>query len=213
MNSELDAAGVTRYLQDHPEFLAEMHIPSPHGDGAISLTERQMQTLREKVRQLEAKLAELIRFGEENDGIGEKVHHLGVALLAAGDFATVGRALYSHLGGAFAVPHVALRLWDAGVALDAPEFAAVGDGARKQAGALAHPYCGSSNGQEAVAWLGEGGSHVRSMVLIPLRRDGRTIGALLLASEEAHRFYADMGTLYLARIGDMATAAILRTVA
>jgi uncharacterized protein YigA (DUF484 family) len=211
MKAELDVESVTRYLQDHPEFLAQMHIPSPHGDGAISLTERQMQTLREKCRLLESKLAELIRFGEDNDAIGEKMHHLGVALLAASDFPAVLRALYSHLGGAFAVPHLAMRLWDVPAVVEAAEFAAVGDTVRAQAGALTHPYCGPGAGQEALAWLGDTGGRVRSMALIPLRRDGRSIGALLLASEEPHRFYAEMGTLYLARIGDMAAAAALRT--
>jgi hypothetical protein len=39
--------------------------------------------MRDKVRMLENKLAELIQFGEENDGISEKLHALTLALLAA----------------------------------------------------------------------------------------------------------------------------------
>ena len=113
---------VARYLHDHPEFFdqyAEMltlvTLPDPHSGRAISITEKQLFNLREKVRTLEAKLVELIGFGEENDTISDKVHGLAVALIAAGDHAGVVRALYSHLGGAFAVPHVGMRLWGLGV--------------------------------------------------------------------------------------------------
>ncbi len=89
MTVELDAAGVVRYLQDHPEFFADhaelltaLPLASQHGDKAISLAERQLQILRDKLRQLEGKLAELVRFGEENDAISAKVHQLGLALMA-----------------------------------------------------------------------------------------------------------------------------------
>jgi uncharacterized protein YigA (DUF484 family) len=220
MTQDIDAAGVALYLQAHPDFiaqhpdlLAQLHIPGPHGDQAISISERQMIALREKVRQLEAKLAQLIRFGEENDAIGEKVHRLAIDLLAAGDFATVLAALYSHLGEAFAVPHVALRLWDVPGGGNGPEFAPLAVAARDFAIALTQPYCGPTTAQDATHWFGESGSHVRSLALVPLRRDDATFGALVLASEEAHRFYAEMGTLYLSRIGDLVNAATLRTLA
>jgi len=85
----MKADEIARYLQDHPKFfeeyadlLAQLYIPHPHGGRAISITERQILTLREKAKQLESKLGELIRFGEENDVIGEKVHRLAVGLAA-----------------------------------------------------------------------------------------------------------------------------------
>ncbi|HZV55036.1 MAG TPA: DUF484 family protein [Rhodocyclaceae bacterium] len=218
----MDANEIASYLKSHPEFfeqyaelLLQIHIPSPHGGKAISITERQMGVLREKVRQLEAKLSELIAFGEENDVISAKVHRLGVALQGTTELAGVMRVLYSHLGGAFAVPHVAVRIWGAGGG-EAVEFSAVDADIKAYAGALKHPYCGPAVGQEAVAWLGESRSHIRSVAQIPLREgggeDGACFGLLLLASEEAHRFYPEMGTLYLQRLGDMAAAALLRVV-
>ena len=70
---------VARYLQDHPQFFEEhaelmshMVIPHPHGGRTISITERQMLSLRDKNKQLEVKMNELLQFGEENDAIGEK---------------------------------------------------------------------------------------------------------------------------------------------
>lgn len=214
----MDANEVAQYLKNHPEFfeqyaelLSQIHIPSPHGDKAISITERQMVTLRDKAKQLEMKMAELIRFGEENDAIGDKVHQLGVALAGAADQASVLRALYAHLGGAFAVPHVVVRLW-AGSG-DSAEFAPTAESIRNAVAVLKHPYCGPSAGQETADWFGERGGHVRSLVQVPLRRGSETFGVLVLASEEAHRFYPEMGTLYLERIGEMAAAALERVLA
>ncbi|HTY03540.1 MAG TPA: DUF484 family protein [Rhodocyclaceae bacterium] len=220
----MEANEVASYLKSHPEFfelygelLSQIHIPSPHGGKAISITERQMGVMRDKLKQLEAKLGELIAFGEENDAISAKTHRLGVALQGATDCAGVTRALYAHLGGDFAVPHVAVRVWTGTGAGEAAEFGAVADSVKALAGALTHPYCGPAAGQEAVQWLGESAAHVRSVAQIPLRErgseDGACFGLLLLASEEAHRFYPEMGTLYLERIGDMAAAALLRTMA
>lgn len=220
----MDASEIASYLKSHPEFfeqyaelLSQLHIPSPHGGRAISITERQMITLRDKVKDLEAKLAELIHFGEENDVIAGKVHRLGVALQSATDLAGVMRMLYSHLGGAFAVPHVAVRLWGIGQGEDETEFSPVSDGIKAFAGAAKTPYCGPAAGQNAVAWLGERGDHVRSVAQIPLRETaglsgGVCFGLLLLASEEVQRFYPEMGTLYLEQIGDMTSAALLRVV-
>jgi uncharacterized protein len=219
METTMDANEVAAYLKSHPEFfeqyselLLQVHIPSPHGGKAISITERQMGVMRDKVRQLEAKLAELITFGEENDLISTKVHRLGVGLLGATDLAGVMRVLYSHIGGDFAVPHVAVRVWGSRSG-DAVEFSDVGEALRQRAGAMLQPYCGPAVDQEAVAWLGESAVHIRSVAQIPLRHEGACFGMLLLASEEPHRFYAEMGTLYLDRIGDMAAAALLRTTA
>lgn len=213
---------VASYLEHHPEFferhaelLSRVRIPSPHGDRAISITERQVGALRDRVRQLEDRLAELIRFGEENDAISGKVHRLGVSLMGAEDLQSVMCFLYAHLGGSFAVPHVAVRLWGVGSGDDA-EFMPVADDIKAFAGGIRHPYCGSAAGQPAVEWLGERGGHVRSVAQIPLREGGQHGGAcfglMLLASEEPQRFYPDMGTLFLERIGDMAAVSLLRVV-
>ena len=217
MRPDMKSEDVARYLHDHPEFfdqyaelLTLVTLPDPHSGRAISITEKQLVNLRDKVRTLEAKLVELIGFGEENDSISEKVHGLAVALIAAGDQAAVTRALYSHLGGAFAVPHVGLRLWGTRQG-SGHEFDAVGDSLTAFAATLQQPWCGAADGQEALAWFGEAASHLSSMAQLPLRDGGGAcIGLLVMASEDPRRFYPELGTLYLERIGEMAAAALLR---
>ncbi|MEW6163908.1 MAG: DUF484 family protein [Pseudomonadota bacterium] len=214
----LTAKDVAQFLKDHPDFfnqyadaLAQITIPDPHGGRAVSITERQMGSLRDQVKRLENKLAELIRFGEENDVLSGKAHRLDVALAGATDAEAVLRALYAHLGGDFAVPHVAVRLW--GVAGDpaAPEFTPMSVAAHEFAATLKRPYCGSGSGPDVLGWFGERGAQVRSLALVALRRGPETFGLLALGSEEPQRFYPEMGTLYLERIGEVAAVALART--
>jgi uncharacterized protein YigA (DUF484 family) len=196
------------FFDEHAELLAEIQVQHPHGTHAISLSDRQVISLREKNRALETKLSELIRFGEENDAVSEKVHRLSVAMLSAAGLATLLSTIYFNLREDFAVPHAALRVWLG--AADHPEFAPVSDAVEVFATELDHPYCGPNSGFEAVAWLGEAAPHVRSVSFMPLRDKGETFGLLMLASEDPQRFYPEMGTVYLSRIGDLVSAALMR---
>ncbi len=213
----MNADDVVRYLREHPDFLAhhgelftELTVPHPHGGQAISLAERQLHALREKIRQLEGKLAELIRFGEENDEISDKVHRFSLALLEAPDYESLRHALFHNMREDFAVPQVALRIWNSVIRHDSDDFAEVSEAVRFLAGDLHQPYCGAPGNIEVVGWFGEAAPHVRSVALVPLRRQTQVIGLLVLGSEEAERFYAEMGTLYLGRIGELVSTAVLR---
>ena len=209
---------IADYLKNNPGFfeqyadlMATIFVPHPHGGHTVSLAERQMLTLRDKNRATEGKLAELIAFGEENDQISEKMHRLSVALVAAETFQAVIHLLNFHLRDDFAVPHVALRLWDKPEGIEnLPEFAVVSEELQVFAETLARPYCGSTAGFGSNSWFGEHAAHIRSQALIALRNGVGTIGMIALGSEEAQRFYADMGTLYLERLGEMVSAALAR---
>ncbi|MFT3848000.1 MAG: DUF484 family protein [Propionivibrio sp.] len=209
---------IAQYLQDHPQFFEEhaelmshMVIPHPHGGRTISITERQMLSLRDKNKQLEVKMNELLQFGEENDSISEKMHRLGVAMIAAASFQSVLHTLNFHLRDDFSIPHVALRLWDRPANTEElPEFTEVSAELQAFAETLGQPYCGSTSGFETSSWFGEASKQVRSQALIAMRNGGGTIGMIALGSEDAQRFYAGMGTLYLERLGEMASAALAR---
>ena len=208
---------VASFLREHPEFfeqyadmLAEIYIPHPHGGRAIPISERQILTLREKSRQLESKLREVIQFGEENDAIGEKVHRLALGLLGARDLEAVISTVHYNLREDFAVPHVVLRAWNANGAVDVAELGPAGESTREFARKLAAPHCSTHAADGTSADLfGDTAPQWKSFSYIPLR-GADTFGLLALASEDAERFYPEMGTVYLKRIGDMVGAALLR---
>lgn len=198
------------FFEDYAELAAQIVIPHPHGGRAISITERQILSLREKCRALESKLSELIRFGEENDAISERVHRLALALLGCGDTEGVLHVLSFHLQEDFSVPHVAARVWGLDATPAAPAGDPVAEDVRLGVAAMRHAYCGQDVSPEVAAWFGAG-VHVRSIALAPLRHAGETVGVLALGSEEPERFYTDMGTVFLDRIGELAAAALVRT--
>lgn len=215
----LDPQAVADYLTRHPNFfnefpalLTELNIPHPHGTHAVSMSERQLIAMREKVRMLEGKLAELIQFGEDNDAISEKLHAMSLAMVTATQPQDVTAALEIHLRDGFAVPHHALRVWTlTGEAM--PGLGdAVSQSVRDAVAAMPHSVCGQLAVPEAAAWFGEVAPHLRAFACIPLRPGpgAAPLGLLVLASEEAKRFYPGMGTLYLDRLSQLVGAALVR---
>ncbi len=201
-----------QFFEEHAELVSHIVIPHPHGGRTISITERQMLSLRDKNRHLETKLSEMLQFGEENDAISEKMHRLGVAMVAAATFQSVLHTLNFHLRDDFSIPHVALRLWDRPEKIDElPEFTEVSEALQAFAETLSQPYCGSTTGFETSSWFGAGAAqHIRSQALIAMRNGGGTIGMIALGSEDGQRFFSGMGTLYLERLGELASAALAR---
>ncbi|MGH8808194.1 MAG: DUF484 family protein, partial [Noviherbaspirillum sp.] len=79
MSYQLDSAAVADFLSDNPHFfeehselLAKVKLTSPVVGRAVSLQERQMEVVREKVKTMELRLAELLRIAQENDAITQK---------------------------------------------------------------------------------------------------------------------------------------------
>ena len=212
--SQMTADDIARYLRTHPKFfdqhpdlLESIHVPHPYGGRAIPLAERQTVALREKLKNLEGRLAEIIKFAEENDAISEKVHRLSVALAGARDFPALVQSLYLHLREDFAVPHVVLRAWGKAVPADFPEAEAASAEQQRRAAAMATPQCGAAAGNPFLPWFGEAAEHVRSVALVPLGQ-GTAFGLLALGSEDPQRFFPEMGTLYLRRIGELCAAGV-----
>ncbi len=201
------------FFESHVDILMNLQIPHPHGGRAVSIGERQLVAVREKARLLEEKLSELIQFGEENDALGEKIHRLACRLIEADGLDAALDTLYLELLDQFAVPHVAVRLWNVAEGNpDTKEYAPVAAETREFVQQMAAPYCGPHPVYESLAWFGEAGAHLRSFALVALARDGFPFGVVALASEDPKRFYPEMGTLYLARIGELVSHALWRFV-
>ncbi len=214
---KFDTEEVALYLKEHPEFLeqhaallAEIYMPHPHGGRAISIAERQQLALRDKNKVLENKLLELVQFGEQNDAIGDKVHYLSLALIMADGMDPILEALYFSLREHFDIHHVALRFWTgASEYFERIEFAEVGAEVRLFAEELNGPYCGPEVPEEVAGWFGEAAPQLESFAAIPLRSE-HAFGLLVLASDgQEQRFYPEMGTLYLQRISELLSVALL----
>ena len=209
-------ANTPAFFDRHAELLASVQLTSPHGQRAVSLQERQMEMLRDKIRGLEGKLIEMIRHGQENTSIAERLDRWTRGLLQNAHPAELPGAMVRELMHQFMIPQAGIRVWGAAPAFAAQAFAQpVGDDLKAFAHSLTEPYCGVNAGFEATQWL-EAPAEARSMALIPLRAEAADpattppFGMLVLASPDPTRYAAEMGTEFLSRIGAIASAALSR---
>ena len=200
------------FFERHAELLGAVQLGNPHGGRAVSLQERQMDMLRDKLKGMEMAIIEMIRHGQENVAIADKLHRWTRALMLTPHAADLPEVLVRELMHQFIVPQAGVRVWGAEAAFTALPFAAeVSADIKAFASGLTAPYCGVNAGFEAVHWVAEP-ARVLSMALIPLRHDtaAQAFGLLMLASPDATRYTADMGTEFLARIGEVASAGLAR---
>jgi len=209
---------VAKFLHEHPGFfneyadlLADIELSHPQDEKVISLSERQVISLRERNRVLQDKLLELISFGEENDAISEKMHRLAIALLSVSNLDELFNALYFSLKEDFSVPLVALRLWNVSADDNASygEFTSTSEDVHVIAESLPQPYCGNHIANEIKQWFGERAEYLHSFAMVPLDST-KTMGLLVLGSPDNERFYPEMGTLHLKRLGELVCTTITR---
>ena len=133
------------FFAEHAEMLATIRLGNPHGKAAASLQERQMEMLRDKNKHLERRLAELLRYGHENDSIASKFNRWTIRVMAERDPYALPRTIASGLREIFDVPQAALRVWDVAEPYAQADFARhVGEEVRIFANSLTTPYCGAN---------------------------------------------------------------------
>ena len=210
---------IARYLDITPDFferhaalLASVQLSSGLGNRAVSLQERQALMLREKIRGLEYRLVGMVRHGNENDSIAEKLQRWTCRLLQATQPREIPAAIVEGIGAVFQMPQAAIRVWGVSSAYASAPFAqGVSADAKTFADSLTTPYCGINSGFEAVNWLPQP-TLALSVALLTLRAGPGlpVLGLLVLASPDPERFRSDMGTDFLEQLGELAGAALSR---
>ena len=196
----------------HAELLSAVLLTSPHGNRAVSLQERQAEMLREKIKLLEHRIMDMIRHGNENMIIADRLQRWARSLFMTAAPQDLPRAMAEGLQEEFMVPQVAVKVWGVAEAFSAEPFAqGVSDDVKSLASSLMAPYVGANAGFEAVSWLADA-SRVASVALIALRRgtEPQAFGLMVLASPDPQRFHAGMGTDFLERMAELGSAALTR---
>lgn len=195
----------------HAEVLASVQLSSPHSARAVSLQERQAELLREKIKTLERRAMDMMRHASENMLIVDRLQRWTTCLLRVTQHDDLPIKLVGELQAQFSLPQVGLRVWNVDAAYQAAGFATgVSTDIKTFVASLSTPFVGVNAGFEAVQWL-EQPEQAASLAMIPLRVPGTvdtTFGLLVLASPDAYRFHLGMGTEFLERIGDIASASL-----
>lgn len=200
------------FFERHAQLLASVQLSSGHGDRVVSLQERQAALLRERIKELESRVAEMIHHSQDNLVIAGKMQSWTRSLLQTAQASALPDAIVQGLVSGFQIPQAALKVWGVGDAYaDAPFASDVSSDVQTFAASLTTPYCGPNAGFEAAGWLPEP-AQAQSLALIALRTrtDAPVSGLLVLASPDGQRFHSGMGTDFLERLGALAGAALSR---
>lgn len=208
---------ISAYLRDNPEFfeknaslLADIHLPSPHGGGTISLAERQQLAQRDKIDALEERYAELVLNAQDNDKIANKMHQFFILMQQAKNFDAIEQLISHSLPEDFNITDTCLRIWEKPLGdNDAANlvFKEVPEAIHIWVNSIHNVYCGETPTSIIVDdWFIE---PAKSVAVLPLRNDG-VYGYLALASDQEKRFYVGMGTDFLQKLGDHVSAAFSR---
>jgi uncharacterized protein YigA (DUF484 family) len=223
--AEVDEAAVASYLAATPEFfdrhaqlLAKIRLPDMRsGASTVSLLERQVEVLRERNRELERKVKDFVEVARENDVLGTRVLAMARRLIAAKDHASAVAAIESALREEFGAGQSVLVL----TAARAPEGLAESRFLRIVPAAAPElrsfdtlfnagkPRCGQLRDSQREFLFGGDAGEIGSVALVPL--GGKAgLGLLACGSHDSQRFNPTMSTDFLAHIGELIAAALVR---
>ncbi|MBJ2130402.1 DUF484 family protein [Alteromonas sp. IB21] len=197
--SELSSSDVRTFLLENPEFFAQhpdllekIKLPHEH-KGSVSLVEIQSEQLRQKVRQLNFKLNQLVSIAKQNEKIYRVYTDLNVQLLRCESVAEVqftledvlqerlqlSSAVIKSFKGPHAIPELQQRLFT------------------EKRFKNTNFFFGRLSQHERQLLFGE--SPAESVALM-LLGDNRELGILGISSSDASHFTPDMDTLLLQQL-------------
>jgi uncharacterized protein len=219
--ADTEEESIAAYLQRHPEFferhqavLARLRLPHARGGSTISLVERQIEVLREKLAGLESKLAELMRVARANDAIAERLHRFTRRLVRGMPRAEALARIEAGLREDFDAFNASLVLIGEGSELEAPRFVRTvraDDPSLKSFESLfasGKPRCGQARDSQREFLFGPEGLEMASVALLPLGERG-SVGVLGLGSADRDRFHPAMSTEFLAHMAELIADALI----
>ncbi len=218
LKQSLEAMDVAEYLREHPRFLenfpdvaAELVMPRENGPAA-SLAAYQLETLRARNRELNARLAELVVIAGDNEQLMVRVHTLTVGLLRDDNLADVLKSFVGMLHEDFHTDMTRVVLFRDGAALPRADWLICvpeGVGALPEFTeflARGEPACGRLAPGKLARLFGSEFESVQSTALLKIG----DVGMLAIGSHDPNRFHPGIGTLFLKLIAQALDAAIAR---
>lgn len=200
-------------LQRYPDLLTSLQVPHFSGGGSISLIERQVKLLREQNHAFEDQIHDLVETAQQNEQLSEKMHRYSIGLMQAEEIDDLLSISMLTLKNVFDVDTAAVRFKpgiEADMGLGDDEI--ISD--KAYAALLDTIGIGRGNCHNDLddallhALFGKGAECIRSCGLAALDTPHR-IGILALGSTSKDRFAPGMGTLFLERLGELMSAALI----
>lgn len=210
-NTHLSAQEIAHFLIENPNFLidhadifCDITVPNPDGQGTLSLLERQVSTLRERLHKTQTLLNELGFIAHENKGINDSVNDWCIHMLAQKDASLIPYTIKNGLHTCFPDLSVSLRLWNLDIIEEV--FIESNSETKNYIASLDKPYCGSVIHEGLIPYV----ENAQSIAIVPLHVDQSAVGAILFASPIPNHFHEDIGLVFLENIGKLASASLSR---
>ena len=211
---------VAEYLAEHNDFFerhpaALEHLILKHASGsAVSLIERQVETLRSRNQQLQSRLTNLLETARENETRVRQINNLARMLIAARSANEVAKGLKACMAKDFGVDDVFLGLRAVGESEeDSPLRYLAEDDAlvteNENFFRMGQVLCSSLTPEKENQMFGnrKQTKPLRSAAFVPLGKPV-TAGMLVLASCDADRFTPEKGTLFLELMAELVATAL-----
>ncbi|WP_138518635.1 DUF484 family protein [Limnobacter alexandrii] len=207
-----EAVQVADFLKAHPDFLirnpgilAFIKLPEQSTGNVASLHERQVQTMREKVKSLEHRVVEMTHAAVENQAIIDNLQSITRTLLTVKSATDLPTVLVEAIKKKFVVPIVRLQLWE-------NDSSTVSASDKELIDGMKSLYCGFAENAPTLSVFDGEEVVPRSVVLIPLRvgASPETFGCLGFGSPDKDRFSPTLETDFLNTLAETACAALSR---
>ncbi len=199
-------------LERHPELVAVLEVAHQSG-GAVSLIERQVAVLRQKIQAQENRLRELMDVARDNERLAETSHRLAVDLLATHDVDDVVSIVLDTFRAELSADHAVVKLFTEDADLierSAGLFVDVNDDALKAFKTMLqhkNTVCGKSTEEQKAYLFAENAERIKSVAIIPLIA-GANLGLIGLGADNTQRFNSSMGTDFLSQVGELISASL-----
>lgn len=213
--SDLKSEQVAAFLKAHPDFLlqhpaltASLKLPASDG-GTTSLAAYQLDVLREKNRDLSARMQTLIAAAQSNEVLLHRAHLLSLRLIKARSLIEAVQQVAASMREDFQTHHVRLLLlgfdgipeqeFITKVPAQSDAWQAFDELRRHQ-----EPRCGRMPLEQLNFLFGAEAARIASSVVLPLA----DFGLLAVGSEDANRFHPGMGTVFLKLMAEQIAASL-----
>lgn len=203
------------FFQHHSELLASLRLPHASGS-AVSLIERQIEVLREKVHASDSRLTELVAIARANEQLAATIHQFTRQLMRAPTRRGAMEQIDSGFRESFDVSQIVLLLFgQVGANTDDLRFVREVSAADPNLAGFetllssGRPRCGQIRDTQRDFIFGGDSNAIGSVALVPLM-DGAPLGLLVLGSHNRERFHPGMSTDFLAHLGELIADALAR---
>ncbi len=206
---------VARYLRTHSDFF--MHhsdlietLAIPHETGvAVSLVERQVELLRNKNKELDQKLSQLIKVAKANEKVSQRLHAITLGLVSIKGFDETLSGIHDLMHADFPGTKVSMHLFkvlpetsvkdcdEMEIALQKSKMVQDLFSSRRHGIAFL-----TKRQIESVYDNYAEKKPIRSAVAVALKKNHQ-LGVLFLGSTDVNRFQTGMGTLFLGNLGEI----------